>query len=270
MASTQNFSKKRPEIERLHINLARLKKNGRKFEIVIDPDRAIDFIEGKIEDIRDVLIAERIFEDVQKGIFTPKADLDLVFPNIETLDIAKIILTKGELQLSAKYRDEKQVEKRRAIIETIHRNSINPTNNLPHPLTRIENAFAEAKIRIDDHKSVHEQVQEIVKKLQPILPIKFEHKHVQVHISEKYAKKYYSTIHRYGRVLNEKWLDDGCYFGTIEVPAGLYLEFIDDLNKKTHGGVEISILGDKSGKHIESEVTKKKLHSKYSNDKILR
>jgi len=260
--ATQNFSKKRPEVERLHINLARLKKNGRKFEIVIDPDRAISYKEGKINDLHEVLIAERIFEDVQKGIVSPKTDLDTIFPKMEVLDIAKLILSKGELQLSAKYRDEKQAEKRKTIIENIHRNSINPTNGLPHPLTRIENAFAEAKIKIDDYMTVHEQVQDIVKKLQPILPIQFEHKHVQVHISEKYAKKYYSTIHKYGRVLNEKWLDDGCYFGTIEVPAGLYLDFIDDLNKKTHGGVEISILATKSGRYVETEVTKKKLHSK--------
>jgi len=251
MVKSQNFSKKSPEVERLHINLARFKKNGRKFEIVIDPDNAILFKEGKIEDIREVLIAQRIFEDVQKGVFSPKQDLDTAFPKMETLDIAKLILSKGELQLSAKYREAKQEEKRRLIIETIHRNSINPQNNLPHPTTRIENAFAEAKIRIDDSKSAHDQVNDIIKKLQPILPIKFEHKHVQVHISEKYAKKYYKTIHRYGRLLNEKWLDDGCYLCTVEVPAGLYMDFIDDLNKKTHGGAEIKLLASKNGKYYE-------------------
>jgi ribosome maturation protein SDO1 len=251
MARTQNFKKRAPEVERLHINLARFKRNGRKFEIVVDPDNAVLFKAGKIEDIRDVLVAQRIFEDVQKGVFSPGQDLDTAFPKMETLDIAKLILTKGELQLSAKYREAKQEDKRRAIIETIHRNSINPQNNLPHPITRIENAFAEAKIRINDNKSAHDQVQEIVKKLQVIMPIKFEHKHVQVHISAKYAKKYFKTLHQYGRVLNEEWLSDGCYMGTVEVPAGLYPDFIDDLNKKTHGGVEIKLLATKNGKFYE-------------------
>jgi ribosome maturation protein SDO1 len=253
MVKSQNFSKRSPEVERLHINLARIKKNGRRFEIVIDPDNAVLYRDGKLEDIREVLIAERIFEDVQKGVFSPGLDLKTAFPNMETLDIAKLILQKGELQLSAKYRDAKQEEKRRAIIETIHRNSINPQNNFPHPTTRIENAMNEAKIRIDEHKSAHEQVQDIVKKLQTILPIKFEHKHVQVHISEKYAKKYYKIIHRYGHVLNETWLSDGCYLCTVEVPAGLYLDFIDELNKKTHGGVEINLLTTKNGKFREEK-----------------
>jgi len=251
MVGTQNFSKKTPEVSRLHINLARIKKNGRKFEIVIDPDNAVLYKAGKLEDIREVLIAERIFEDVQKGVFSPKQDLDTAFPKMETLDIAKLILTKGELQLSAKYRDAKQEEKRRTIIESIHRNSINPQNNLPHPVTRIENAMAEARIRIDDNKPAHDQIQSIVKKLQTILPIKFEHKHVQVHISSKYSKKYYKVLHQFGRVLNEEWLSDGCYLGTVEVPAGLYPDFIDDLNKKTHGGAEIKLLASKNGKYYE-------------------
>jgi ribosome maturation protein SDO1 len=251
MAKSQNFSKKSPEVERLNINLARIKKGGRKFEIVIDPDNAVLFKEGKLDDLKDVLIAERIFEDVQKGIASSAQDLAVIFPKMDTFQIAKLILQKGELQLSAKYRAAKQEEKRRAIVETIHRNSINPQNNYPHPTTRIENAMAQAKIKIDDHKSAHDQVQDVVKKLQAILPIKFEHKHVQVHISEKYAKKHYSVIHRYGRVLNEKWLSDGCYLCTVEVPAGLYMDFIDELNKKTHGGVEINLLATKNGKFRE-------------------
>lgn len=251
MAASNIFGKKRPEVERLHINLAKIKKGGRKFEIVVDPDNAVAYKNGQLKDIHEVLIAERIFEDVQKGVFSSKVDLDTVFPGLDTMQIAGLILTKGELQLSAKYRDAKQEEKRRVIVEAIHRNSINPSNNFPHPTIRIENAMAEAKIKIDDNKSAHDQIQDIVKKLQPILPIKFEHKHIQVHISEKYAKKHYNVIHKFGRVLNEKWLDDGCYMGTVEVPAGLYLDFIEDLNRKTHGGVEIKILTTKSGKYYE-------------------
>jgi len=91
MVKSQNFNKKSPEVERLHINLARFRKGGRRFEIVIDPDNAVLFRDGKIDDIREVLIAERIFEDVQKGVFSPKQDLTTAFPNMETLDIAKLI-----------------------------------------------------------------------------------------------------------------------------------------------------------------------------------
>jgi ribosome maturation protein SDO1 len=251
MAATQNFSKKSPEVERLHINLAKLKRNGRKFEIVVDPDKAVDYKAGRIENISEVLVAEHIFEDAQKGVFSPEQDLKTAFPGMDTLQVAELILKKGELQLSSKYRDGLQEEKRRRIIEIIHQNGINPKNNLPHPVIRIENAFAEAKIRIDDKKSAEDQVQGILKKLQAVMPIRFEHKHLQIHISANYAKKYYKLIHSYGKIMKDEWLDDGCYFCVIEVPAGLYTDLIDELSKKTHGGVEIKILSEKDSRYYE-------------------
>ena len=237
---------KRFEKERVHINLARLKKNGRNFEIVVDPDKAVAFKEGKLNDIREVLSAEHIFTNVQKSVFSPEADLKMTFGTLDEDEIAEFILRKGELQLSSKFRDEQQKMKRQKILELIHRNAVNPQNNLPHPLVRLENAFEEAKIRIDDKKSAEDQVEDILKKLKPILPIKVEQKELQIHITEKYSKKYYKTIHNYGKLLSETWLDDGCYLCTIEIPAGLYMDLVDDLSKKTHGGVEIKVLSEKN------------------------
>jgi ribosome maturation protein SDO1 len=228
-----------------------MKKNGKNFEIVVDPDKAVAFKEGKINDIREVLSAEHIFENAHKGIFSPKMDLQSVFGMLDEEEIAEFILRKGELQLSSKYRDEKQAEKKRQILEIIHRNAVNPQNNLPHPLIRLENAFEEAKIKIDDKQTAEDQVQEILKKLKPILPIKIENRQVEIHLTEKYAKKYYKTIHNYGRLLREAWLDDGCYLCLIEIPAGIYLDLVDDLSKKTHGGVEIKVLSEKDKRFYE-------------------
>ena len=237
---------KRYEPGRVHINLARLKKNGRVFEIVVDPDKAIAFKEGKLNNIREVLMADNIFQDSQKGVFSHESDLKMTFGTLDADEIAEFILRKGELQLSSKFRAEQQDVKRRRILEIIHRNSVNPQNNYPHPLIRLENAFEEAKIRIDDKKSAEDQVNDILKKLKPILPIIIEQKEVQIHISEKYSKKYYKTIHHYGKVIRENWLDDGCYLCIIEIPAGVYMDLVDDLSKKTHGGVEIKVLSEKN------------------------
>jgi ribosome maturation protein SDO1 len=243
--------RKRYEPERVHINLARLKKNGRNFEIVVDPDKAVAFRESKLNDVRDVLMAEHIFSDAQKSVFSSENDLKITFGTLDADEIAEFILRKGELQLSSQFRAEQQDIKRRRILEIIHRNAINPQNNLPHPLIRLENAFEEAKIRIDDKKSAEDQVNDVLKRLKPILPIKIEQKELQVHISEKYAKKYYKTIHHYGKILREEWLDDGCYLCIIEIPAGIYMDLVDDISKKTHGGVDIKILSEKNKEFYE-------------------
>jgi len=232
--------------EQIHVNLGRLKKNGRNYEVVVDPDKAVAYKEGIITDIREVLNAEHIFENAKKGVFSSKTDLKMTFGTLDEEEIAEFILRKGELQLSSKYRDMKQDDKRRRILEIIHRTSINPTNNLPHPIVRLENAFEEAKITISDKLSAEDQIQGILKKLKPIIPIKQENKSLQIHLSEKYAKKYFRTIHNYGKVSKENWLSDGCYSCIIDIPAGIYLDLVEDLSKKTHGGVEIKVLSEKN------------------------
>ncbi len=239
--ATQNFSKK-PIKERIHINVARIKKNGKNFEVVIDPDKVIAYKNHTLDDVREVVMAEHIFENAKKGLFSAKNDLAVAFGVLSEDEIATYIITHGELQLSEQYRKTLAALKRNRIIEIIHRNAINPDNNLPHPITRITNAFEEAKIRIDDKKSADDQVQAILKQLKPILPIKFETKKLQIHISAKYAQKNYALIKSYGKILKDEWLEDGCYFVTIEVPAGIYTDIMDELNKRTHGGVEITIV----------------------------
>jgi len=241
MAPTQNFSKK-PVQERIHINVARLRKNGKNFEVVIDPDKAVAFKTAAQGDVREVLMAEHVFENAKKGIFSAKTDLAVAFGDISENEIATYIITHGELQLSAEYRKELYEMKTNRIMEIIHRNAINPENNLPHPMTRLKNAFEEAKIHIDDKKNAEDQVQDVLKKLKVILPIKFETKKLQIHISAKYAQKNFALIKQYGTTLKEVWLTDGCYFATIEVPAGVYTDLIDELSKRTHGGAEIKVL----------------------------
>ncbi|GIU69892.1 MAG: RNA-associated protein [Candidatus Woesearchaeota archaeon] len=231
--------------EQIHINVARLKKNGRSFEVVVDPDKAVAFRQGLLTDVREVLMAEHIFEDAKKGLFSSKTDLKMTFGTLDEEEIAEFIIRKGELQFSSKYRHQQQEEKKRKILEIIHRTTINPMNNLPHPIIRLENALEEGKIKINDKLSAEDQVQDILKKLKKIIPIKQENKYLHIHLLEKYAKKYFKTIHNYGRVMKEEWLSDGCYSCIIEIPAGLYIDLVDDLSKKTHGGVEIKVLSDK-------------------------
>ena len=75
MYTQQNYAK-----ERLSLNLARLKKGGEKFEIILEkPDKAIELREGKEIDVRDILQSEEIFADAKKGLLAPKTDIKKIF-----------------------------------------------------------------------------------------------------------------------------------------------------------------------------------------------
>ncbi len=225
--------------ERLKLNLARLKKAGMLFEINVDPDLAMKFKKGEDVDIREVLKAEQIFSDAKKGELASEDKLTDVFHTKDTLKIAEIIIKDGEIQLTSEFRSEQREKKKKKIIGLVHKNGIDPSTKLPHPLTRIENAFQEAKIKIDEHKSAEEQFDKIASELKAVLPLSFEKAKLTVTISPSFAPKAYPVVQKYGKFLKENWNSDGSWTVVLEIPAGLKPEFIDKLNSFTHGEVKI-------------------------------
>ena len=231
--------------ERFSVNLARLKKGNEKFEVVINSDAAIDFKQGKISDIRAALVNEKIFSDAKKGMHASEKLMQSFFKTTDSLKVAEIIIQQGEIQLTEEYRERKKKEKVKRLIEIIHRNGIDPKTHLPHPVTRIEAAFEEAKVHIDDYRSAEDQLQDVLKKLRVILPIKFEIKEISIKIPADYAAKSYSTVKQFGKILRENWQSDGSWLAIVEMAGGLEQDFYDRINKLTHGNVEAKVLREK-------------------------
>ena len=222
--------------------IARLKAQGHNFEILVDCSNALALREGKDMDMHDVLAAMQVFSDAHKGLVASETAMKQIFGTSDANEVAKQIIHKGEIQLTQDYREKLREEKRKQIISIIHRNGVDPKTHLPHPPQRIENAFEEAKVHIDEFKPVQEQVQEALKKLRPILPIKFEVKELAIKISPEYAPKCYSTVRMYGTLLREEWQANGYWVAVVELPGGMESDFYDKLNKICHGNVESKIL----------------------------
>ena len=222
--------------------IARLKTQGQNFEILVDCNNALALREGRNMELHDVLAAMRIFSDAKKGMEASEHAMKQIFGTSEVDEVAKIIIQKGDIQLTQEYRENLREEKRKQMISIIHRNGVDPRTHLPHPPQRIENAFAEAKFHVDEFKPVQEQVQEALKHLRPILPIKFEIKELALKISPEYAPKCYSTVKSYGAILREEWQSNGYWVGVVEIPGGLENDLFDKLNKICHGNVESKIL----------------------------
>ncbi|MBU4492825.1 MAG: ribosome assembly factor SBDS [Nanoarchaeota archaeon] len=231
--------------ERFSINLARLKKGGQNFEVVINSDNAIAFKQGKDIAIEDVITNEKIFADAKKGLLASEKLVQQLFNTTDVKEVAKIIIKDGEIQLTAEYKQKLREEKKKRIINFIHANGVDPKTGLPHPVTRIENAFEEAKIHIDEFKPQEKQIDEILKKLRVILPIKFEIDEIEIKIPASYAAKMYSVVKSFSRITKDEWLNDGSWKCIVEIPAGLKQDFFDKLNSMTHGEIETKILKTK-------------------------
>jgi len=225
--------------EKIKFNIARLKKAGQIFEINVDPDLAVKFKKGELTNLREVLKAEQIFSDTKKGEMASETQLQETFKTTDPLQIAEIIIKQGEIQLTSEFRSEEREKKKKQILDIINKNAINPTTKLPHPLQRLELAFDEAKVQINEHQSAEEQVDHILDQLRPILPIKFEQSTLKLTIPATHAAKSYSLVQRYSKILKESWNPDGSWTATIELPAGLKPDFLDKLNSQTHGGITV-------------------------------
>ena len=85
-------------------------------------------------------------------------------------------------------------------------------------------------------------IEDILKKLRPVIPIKIELLEVQVTIPPQFAHQSYSTLKKYGTIKKDAWGNDGSLVANLELPAGLQEEFLEKLNGLTHGGVDFKVI----------------------------
>jgi len=222
--------------------IARLTKDNEHFEILVKPDKALDYRTGKTARITEVLAAEFIFADANKGTKVSEEQMRKAFETTDPLKIADAILKKGTLQLTTEQRRKMVEDKRKQIIDFISRQAVDPKTNLPHPPLRIENAMEQIRYPIDAHKPVEEQAREIVKLLRPILPLKIEQISVGVRVPAEYSARSYGPIKSFGEIKQEEWRADGSWYGIIEMPAGAYASFLNKLGEITKGNGEAKIL----------------------------
>jgi ribosome maturation protein SDO1 len=222
--------------------VARITKDNEHFEVLVKPQKALDYRMGKITSITEALVTETIFSDANKGTKVSEESLRKAFGTTETLKIAEIILKRGTLQLTTEQRKKMIEDKRRQIIDFISRQCVDPKTNLPHPPARIENALEHVHYPIDPFKPVEEQAKEIIKLLRQVLPLKMEQVSVGVRIPAEYSARAYGTIKGFGTIKKEEWRADGSWYGILEMPAGLYGPFLEKLGEITKGNGEAKII----------------------------
>jgi len=234
--------------ERVSFNLARIKKGGKNYEVVVEPDNAIAYRKGASIDIKEVLRGEQIFYDAKKGIVASEAELKSLFNSSDPLKVAAVILKEGEIQLTTEYRDKLREEKKRRIIDLIHKNAVDPKTKFPHPVMRIENALVQVKCKIDEFASAEEQVEDIIKALRTVLPITVEHMVLQVNVHPTQAHQAYAMLKRMVKMKQEVWGPDGSVVVVFEIPAGMREDIMDKINSVTHGSADVTVVSEVKNK----------------------
>ena len=159
------------QVRLTNVAVVRMNKGGKRFEIACYKNKVVNYRQGLEQDLSEVFQTERVFTNVSKGEFAKAKDLMKVFGTKDEEEIAKIILQKGQMQVSDKERNQ-QLEKTNAqIAEWIANNCVHPTSDRPYTNPQIRHAMQQANFSVHPTKPLKRQYLDCVKVLQSVIPI---------------------------------------------------------------------------------------------------
>jgi len=221
--------------------VVRYKSGKHTFEVMTKPGSVLKYRAGQLG-ISNVLEADIVFKDLSKGDKASSIDLVEVFKTDNQAECCQKIVDEGQLQMTDAERKEILEKKRREIVNYLHKYYLDPKSKAPHPVVRIENALTDLKYRVDPDTPVEKQVQEIMKNMPGVLPMRkmdmtgwITIPHAHIGVAQGQLKKFVTVKH-------ERYNDDGCEFEVTLVP-GDYEALISLLNNTCKGEYDIKIDG---------------------------
>ena len=221
--------------------IAKYERDGKGFEVYVEPERAQDAKHGADIRLDDLVATTDVFSDAAKGKRANNEDIQKVFGTTDFEGVLRYILQHGEIQVTTDQKRKMQENRKKQLVGLIAKRAVDPQTHLPLPVARIENALGEARFHVDPFKSPEDQFEGVVKALKSILPLKIEIDRIEVRIPAKYAPRIYGSLKKY-KCVKESWMNDGSFYGVFEIPAGLQTEFFDFVNKLTSGDVQAKVI----------------------------
>ncbi len=222
--------------------VGRLVVSGQKFEILVDPNKALDFRKGAKMNLLDVLAYPVVYKDAKTTEAVASADLQKAFGTTDPVKAAERIIKEGEIQLTTEQRRTMVEQRKSQIAAIIAKKGINPQTNTPHPQQRILNVMEQVGVMIDPFADSESQIDKVLKAIKVVLPIKFEKVLLQIKIPAQHSGKAFPVLKSSGNLKSEQWLNDGSLQANVEILAGVQEEFFQKLASATKGEYESKIL----------------------------
>lgn len=211
---------------------ARIKREGKHFEILVDLEEALKLRKGE-GNINQAVLTNDVFYNLKSGEHASKEDLEKYFDSSDFFEICEKIIKNGEVVKTTDFLKEEQNQKYKQVVDFLVKNAIS-LEGRPYTPDRIMNALNEAHVNIKN-KPIEIQINEILEQLNKVLPIKVERKKIKLRVSSMHIGKAYGYLKEY--ISKETWLNNGDLECIVEVPSGLIMDFYDKINSATHGSV---------------------------------
>lgn len=212
---------------------ARIKAKGKQYEIHVDLDEALKVKAGN-GDIVAAVDCNAVYYDINKGTIVSEKDLTDAFGTTDLHEVAKQIITKGEVQKTQEFRGAEREAKIKQVINLVVRNA-SDQNGRPYTEERIRRGAEEIHFSFDN-RPPEQQMADLIHKLKKIIPIKIETKRVRLTIPAAYTGQVYGILKDFKE--KEEWLPNGDLQVILNIPSGIQIDFYEKLNAITHGAVQ--------------------------------
>ncbi|XP_075025134.1 ribosome maturation protein SBDS isoform X2 [Calonectris borealis] len=120
------------QIRLTNVAVVRARRGGKRFEIACYRNKVMGWRSGAEKDLDEVLQTHTVFVNVSKGQVAKKEDLVQAFGTDDQTEICKMILSKGELQVSDKERHTQLEQMFRDIATIVADKCVNPETKRPY------------------------------------------------------------------------------------------------------------------------------------------
>ncbi|CAH0518372.1 unnamed protein product [Peronospora belbahrii] len=258
--SSSRISQPVGKIVLTNVAVVRMRKAGKRFEIACYKNKVQNWRNGVEEDIDEVLQIDKVYENVSKGKFAKKSDWSKAFDVHSEEQVCRIILDRGELQVSE--------GERKALVENMYRDiativadkCVNPTSNRPYPYTVIERVMKEIHYAVIPNRSAKQQALELIKKLPEHIPLARAKMKIQIITPKSGVQAIKTELLKEGAEIVEQTGSETVRMVVLITP-GSYRIVTTLVQKYTAGQGSLEVIDLKShqeGEHtIDDEISQK-------------
>ncbi|KAK6590646.1 hypothetical protein RS030_142124 [Cryptosporidium xiaoi] len=179
------------QIKLTNVAVVRYKSHGKRFEVACYKNKILNWRSGVEWDLDEVLQIRSIFTNVSKGLVASVEDISSVFGSTDVDKICKIILNKGEIQVSETERLYMLEKKYTDICNMVSQMVINPKNNLPLSAKNIELELRESGFSVSLNKSTKEQSLRAFELLKKRIPDQIERVRMMLKVTAEVDEREY-------------------------------------------------------------------------------
>eukprot|EP00750_Incisomonas_marina_P032342 INCI9144.2.p1 GENE.INCI9144.2~~INCI9144.2.p1 ORF type:complete len:390 (-),score=86.70 INCI9144.2:1026-2195(-) len=152
-----------PQVRHTNIAVVKYKVKKARFEIACYKNKVVNWRSGVETDIDEVLQMATVFTSVTTGVRATKKSLKKAFGTEDQIACCRVILDKGELQVSDKEREHAFKLMFNEVAQLVAAMCFNPKSQRPYTISLIKDAMIKHQFHLNTGKSAKKQALDCVK-----------------------------------------------------------------------------------------------------------